>query len=409
MKKDVYLIGNAHIDPVWQWRWQEGFQEIKATFKSVLDRMKEFSDFKFTCAGSMYYEWIEKSDKKMFEEICQRVKEGRWCIAGGWYLQPDCNIPCGEAFAREGLIAQRYFLEKFGRKAEVGYNVDSFGHNGALPQILKKSGLKYYVFMRPDNKEKALPCNLFAWVGVDGTEIPTYRIPLSYCMEKIESICDKKTIAKDKLEDAVVKAIMDKVMNDKVMEELSYRLYELQNQESGIVKALQTQLAEVEQGIENMLNAIQSGIVLDSTKKRLAELEERQRTLSIEITREQIKRPALTKEQILFGIHKFRKCDITTQEGKKRLIDSFVNSIYLFDDYALVTCNFKEGTTKITFDDIENSGFGDFVKRQKNKPEQKCSDLFVFGDPNGTRTHVTTVKGWCLNRLTMGPRIQMYI
>ena len=195
MKKDVYLIGNAHIDPVWQWRWQEGFQEIKATFKSVLDRMKEFSDFKFTCAGSMYYEWIEKSDKKMFEEICQRVKEGRWCIAGGWYLQPDCNIPCGEAFAREGLIAQRYFLEKFGRKAEVGYNVDSLGHNGALPQILKKSGLRYYVFMRPDNREKALPCNLFAWVGVDGTEILTYRIPFAYGMEKIENIEKVKTLA----------------------------------------------------------------------------------------------------------------------------------------------------------------------------------------------------------------------
>lgn len=212
--------------------------------------------------------------------------------------------------------------------------------------------------------------------------------------QKKGHICDKKTIAKDKLEDAVVKAIMDKVMNDKVMEELSYRLYELQNQESGIVKALQTQLAEVEQGIENMLNAIQSGIVLDSTKKRLAELEERQKTLSIEITREQIKSPALTKEQILFGIHKFRKCDITTQEGKKRLIGSFVNSIYLFDDYALVTCNFKEGTTKITFDDIENSGFGDFVKRQRNKPEQKCSDLFVFGELDGNRAEPLKKPEW---------------
>ena len=120
------------------------------------------------------------------------------------------------------------------------------------------------------------------------------------------------------------------------------------------------------------------------------------------------KRRALTKEQILFVIHKFRKCDITTKEGKKRLIDSFVNSIYLFDDYALVTCNFKERTTKIMFDDIENSGFGDFVKRQKNKPEQVCSDLFEVGDPYGTRTHVITVRGWCLNRLTNGPFISFY-
>ena len=195
MKKDVFLIGNAHIDPVWQWRWQEGFQEIKATFKSVLDRMREFPDFKFTCAGAMYYEWIEKSDKKMFEEISARIKEGRWCVAGGWYLQPDCNIPCGEAFAREGLIAQRYFLQKFGKTAEVGYNVDSFGHNGALPQILKKSGLKYYVFMRPDHREKTVPSNLFKWVGVDGTEIPAYRIPFSYCIEQTETIEKIKALA----------------------------------------------------------------------------------------------------------------------------------------------------------------------------------------------------------------------
>ena len=223
--------------------------------------------------------------------------------------------------------------------------------------------------------------------------------------QKKSHSCDKKTIAKDKLEDAVVKAIMDKVMNDNLMEELSHRLYELQNQESGILKALQVQLAEVEKGIENMLNAIQSGIVLDSTKRRLEELEEKQKTLSIEITQEQIKRPTLTREQILFGMHKFRDCDISTPDGKERLINSFVNSVYLFDDYALVTCNFKEGTTKITMEDIENSAFGDFVKIQKNKPEQGCSDLFEVGDPNGTRTHVTTVKGWCLNRLTMGPHI----
>ncbi|MBQ7879906.1 MAG: recombinase family protein, partial [Clostridia bacterium] len=81
-------------------------------------------------------------------------------------------------------------------------------------------------------------------------------------------------------------------------------------------------------------------------------LEERQKELTIEITQEQIKRPALTKEQILFGIHKFRKYDISTKDGKERLIDCFVNNVYLFDDYALITCNFKEGTTKITLDDI---------------------------------------------------------
>ena len=111
---DVYLIGNAHLDPVWLWRWQEGFVEIRATFRSALDRMKEFPDFKFTSACAVYYEWIEKVDPEMFEEIKQRVAEGRWNIVGGWFLQADCNAPSGESFARHALISQRYFKEKFG-------------------------------------------------------------------------------------------------------------------------------------------------------------------------------------------------------------------------------------------------------------------------------------------------------
>lgn len=196
-KHKIFLIGNAHIDPVWQWRWQEGFQEIKATFRSVLDRMNEFPDFKFTCAGSMYYEWIENNDPEMFEEIRARIKEGRWCVAGGWYLQPDCNIPSGEAFARQGLIAQKYFMDKFGIYATVGYNVDSFGHNGGLPQILSKSGLKYYVFMRPDKNEKKIPLSLFIWKGADGSAVPAYRLSVAYCLKTVEDIQKIKELTEE--------------------------------------------------------------------------------------------------------------------------------------------------------------------------------------------------------------------
>lgn len=178
--KKVHLIGNAHLDPVWLWRWQEGFAEIKATFKSALDRMREFEDFKFTSACSAYYMWIEKSDPDMFREIQKRVNEGRWEIAGGWMIQPDCNIPCGESFARHALISQRYFKEKFGVMAETGYNVDSFGHNGSLPMILNQSRMKHYVFMRPMAHEKDLPAHLFRWESADGSSVNTYRIPLHY-------------------------------------------------------------------------------------------------------------------------------------------------------------------------------------------------------------------------------------
>ena len=180
-KKKIHLIGNAHLDPVWLWQWQEGFAEIKATFRSALDRMKEFDDFKFTSACSSYYMWIEKSDKAMFEEIRQRVKEGRWNIVGGWFIQPDCNLPSGEAFARQGLVSQRYFKEKFGVTATVGYNVDSFGHNGNLPKILRNSGMDSYVFMRPmPHEKKNLPQSLFKWESMDGSCVTTYRIPDSY-------------------------------------------------------------------------------------------------------------------------------------------------------------------------------------------------------------------------------------
>ncbi|MBQ2939486.1 MAG: alpha-mannosidase [Clostridia bacterium] len=176
----LHLIGNSHLDPVWLWRWQEGFSEILATYRSALDRMQEFPDFKFTSACAVYYQWIEKMDPDMFREIQERVKEGRWNIVGGWFLQPDCNIPSGESFARHGLISQRYFKEKFGVVAKTGYNVDSFGHNASLPQILKKSGMDNYVFMRPFPNEQGRDEDVFKWESADGTQVNTYRIPQFY-------------------------------------------------------------------------------------------------------------------------------------------------------------------------------------------------------------------------------------
>ena len=178
--KKVHFIGNAHLDPVWLWRWQEGFSEIKATFQSALHRMEEFPDYKFTAACACYYEWVEENEPSLFEEIKKRVSEGRWVITGGWYIQPDCNLPAGESFARQGLYSQNYFQEKFGKMAVTGYNVDSFGHNGMLPQILKKSGMDSYVFMRPMKYEKELSENLFIWESPDGSQVPTFRIPLQY-------------------------------------------------------------------------------------------------------------------------------------------------------------------------------------------------------------------------------------
>lgn len=176
----LHMIGNAHIDPVWLWPWQEGFHEVKATFRSALDRMNEEPEFIFVASSAAFYEWVEKTDPAMFAEIKQRISEGRWQVVGGWWIEPDCNIPNGESFVRQGLYGQRYFKAKFGVTAKVGFNVDSFGHAGTLPQILKKSGIPYYVFMRPMPHEKSLSSRLFWWEADDGSRVLTFRIPFEY-------------------------------------------------------------------------------------------------------------------------------------------------------------------------------------------------------------------------------------
>lgn len=179
MDQKVYFIGNAHIDPVWLWKRREGFAEIKATFQSALDRMERFDSFIFTSACALYYKWVEENEPAMFEKIRQRVAEGRWAIVGGMWVQPDCNLPSGEAFARHLLYSQRYFLEKFGKIATVGYNVDSFGHNVMLPALLRQAGIDSYVFMRPDNNEAPLP-HLFDWEAPDGSHVTAFKIEGNY-------------------------------------------------------------------------------------------------------------------------------------------------------------------------------------------------------------------------------------
>ena len=199
-KKTLYCVGNAHLDPAWMWKWQEGSTSAKATVRSALDRMNEYPDFKFVCSSASVYKWIEDFDPKMFEEVKQRVKEGRFIIVGGWFVQPDCNMPSGEGFARQSLYCQRYFKEKLGAMATTGYNVDSFGHNLMLPQILKKSGMKQYVFMRPGLHEKKMEGDIFRWQSPDGSEILTYRLPDPYCtyVTTLQELEDKLSLNAEK-------------------------------------------------------------------------------------------------------------------------------------------------------------------------------------------------------------------
>ena len=180
---NYYLIANAHLDPVWQWCVPEGLSLVKSTFRSALDRMNEFPGYIFTSACASYYKWIKLNEPEMFEEIKQRVEEGRWAVVGGMWVQPDCNIPSGEAFCRHFLYSQKFFKENFGITVKTGYNVDSFGHNGMLPQLLKKSGIDNYIYQRPNNREEKpnLPFDdLHLWRSPDGSTVRVFHIPDGY-------------------------------------------------------------------------------------------------------------------------------------------------------------------------------------------------------------------------------------
>jgi len=180
-RRVLHIIGYSHIDAAWLWPWRDGENLALTTARSALDRITETPGFRYSHSSSSHYRWIEKADPGMFQEIRQRIREGRWEVVGGWPVEPDCNLPSTEAFLRDGLYGKRYCQRKLGVDVKIGFNPDSFGHAAGLPTILKHSGYNYYVFMRPTNADEPnnLP-HLFWWEGPDGSRVLTLKILNSY-------------------------------------------------------------------------------------------------------------------------------------------------------------------------------------------------------------------------------------
>ena len=169
--KRLHLICNAHLDPIWQWTWDEGISAAIATFKSAADLAEEF-DYVFCHGESLLYEAIEKNAPDLFKRIQKLVKAGKWHISGGWYLQPDCLMPCGETFVRQIAVGKEYFREKFGVEPTIATNYDSFGHSIGLVQIMAKNGYKGYLTMRPYRySQREYPSRFFKWTAPDGSSI----------------------------------------------------------------------------------------------------------------------------------------------------------------------------------------------------------------------------------------------
>ena len=176
MAKQIFLVCNAHLDPVWQWTWEEGAAGALSTFRVAARFCEEFDGFVFNHNEALLYAWVEQYEPALFRHIQDLVRRGKWHIMGGWHVQPDCNMPCGEAFVRQILRGRAYFREKFGVEPTTAVNLDPFGHTRGLVQILKRSGFDSYLFMRPNNDDCPLPDDLFTWVGYDGSSVTACRI-----------------------------------------------------------------------------------------------------------------------------------------------------------------------------------------------------------------------------------------
>ena len=214
--------------------------------------------------------------------------------------------------------------------------------------------------------------------------------------------CKKKAVRKQWLEDLVVNQTMQLVKDDAAMESIIAKVMELQNKENTNIPLYEKQLRDAESGIQNMLNAIQAGILTSSTKERLEQLEETKRELEARIAEEKLAKPKVTEEFIRFWLLRFRKLDMSLKDQRQALVDTFINSIYLYDDKVLITFNYKEGTQTITFEEAAQAaskGNGsdlDCFPAPENAVKSKGFMAFLFCKP---RVHgfCTVFARWVLS------------
>jgi alpha-mannosidase len=171
----LHLTGNSHIDAAWLWPWTETVDTVRNTFSTALQLMNEYPSYTFTQSAAAYNDWMARDYPEIDAQIKKRIREGRWEVVGGMWVEPDLNMPDGESTARSLLIGKRWYQQHYGVDVRIGWNPDSFGYNWQLPQIYKKSGVDYFVTQKMAwNDTNQLPFKLFWWESPDGSKVLTY-------------------------------------------------------------------------------------------------------------------------------------------------------------------------------------------------------------------------------------------
>ncbi len=175
---DLSAIGHAHIDTAWLWPLAETNRKCERTFSTQTRYMDDYPQYKFACSQAYQYQMIKDRNPDLYERIKKKVKSGQWVPVGGTWIEPDCNIPSGEALCRQFIAGQRYFEKEFGFRCTEFWNPDVFGYNGQLPQICNLAGIKRFLTQKLSWNHFNKPHHhTFIWEGIDGSEVFTHFPP----------------------------------------------------------------------------------------------------------------------------------------------------------------------------------------------------------------------------------------
>ncbi len=171
----VYCVGHTHIDVAWLWTLAVTQDKAVRSFSSMLELMRQYPEFIFMSSQPQLYKYVQQDAPEVFEEIKARIAQNRWEPEGAMFLEADCNLTSGESLVRQIVHGKRYFRQQFGRDNEIVWLPDVFGYSAALPQIMKRSGVKYFMTTKISwNEINKMPYDTFLWQGIDGSEILTH-------------------------------------------------------------------------------------------------------------------------------------------------------------------------------------------------------------------------------------------
>lgn len=171
-KPIVHCVGHTHIDVEWQWARNQTKEKIQRSFSTAYSLMKQYPEYRFMLSQPELYRYLKEEAPEKYEELKNLVKENKWEPEGAMWVECDCNLTSGESFIRQIMHGKQFFKDEFGKDSKVLFLPDVFGYSSALPQILKKCGIDYFVTSKISwNDTNQLPVDSFIWQGIDGTEI----------------------------------------------------------------------------------------------------------------------------------------------------------------------------------------------------------------------------------------------